>query len=134
VPVLTASSAVEGASGIRVPVDIKGHFDNIKIKPDYGSLIQDAINNPDAIKGTLKGAKEQLKDVKGSLKELKKDPAKALNALFGGGLAPAAKEQPADAAPAEAAPAADNTVPAPAADSEAPVPPASETPGEPVTP
>lgn len=141
VPVLTASSAVEGASGIRVPVDIKGHFDNIKIKPDYGSLIQDAINNPDSIKGTLKGAKEQLKDAKGMIKDIKQDPAKALQSLFGGGIgadsaptAPTADSAPttpsADTAPvipvpAEEAPAPDADTPAsaPGADTPAPVTP-----------
>ncbi|MCE9508223.1 MAG: AsmA family protein [Alphaproteobacteria bacterium] len=106
IPVLTASSAVEGASGISVPVDIKGPFSAIKIKPDFASVVQGIAENPE-------GAKKVLKNVKEQVKALRKDPAKALQNLLGGsGLlgAPDPAPQP------EASP-----TPAPTPDSAAPV-------------
>lgn len=110
VPVLTASSAVDNAGGISVPVDIKGPFNNIKIKPDYAAVIQNALQNPAEIKKTLKNVEDQLDPMKDNFKtlkkDLKKDPAKALQGLLGGGMfgqqpAPA----PVEAAPVEPAPA-----------------------------
>jgi AsmA protein len=105
IPVLTASSAVEGASGISVPVDIKGPFSAIKIKPDFASVVQGIAENPE-------GAKKVLKNVKEQIKALKNDPAKALQDLLGGGSmvgapAPVPAPQP-ETAPA---PAPDNTAP-----------------------
>ena len=117
VPVLTASSAVEGASGIKVPVDIVGPFSDLKIRPDYAAVLQDALQNPQQIKDTLKNAKESVAPLKANIKDLrqdiKKDPAKAIEGLLGGGLgglmAPKAQPAPAEAAPA---PAAAETTPA----------------------
>lgn len=108
VPVLTASSAVDNASGIKVPVDIKGDFSNIKIKPDYASMVSDLVNNPDQIKSTVKNVKEQIAPLKDNLKDIKKDPAKALQGLLGGGLlGGAVAPQEAPTAPiTETAPAA----------------------------
>jgi AsmA protein len=102
IPVLTASSAVENASGIAVPVDIKGPFSNIKVIPDFASVVKDIMNNPAAAKQTLKNVQDQGKLL---LKGLKQDPTKALQGLLGGGLlgAPAPAAQP-QAAP-EPAPA-----------------------------
>lgn len=89
-PVLTASSAVEGAKGIGIPVDIKGPFNAIKVKPDYASAVRQVIDNPEAAKETLRNVKEQGKKLKGSLKDLreglKQDPNAALQNLLGGGL------------------------------------------------
>lgn len=93
IPVLTASSAVDGASGVAVPVDIKGPFSNIKIKPDYASVVRNAIENPDNIKKTVK-------DIKSQIETLKKNPVDTLQNLFGGGLfgrpAPAQAPVPAE--------------------------------------
>ncbi len=86
VPVLTASSAVEGASGVKVPVDIKGPFSNIKVKPDYAPVVQRALENPEEIKATVKNVKDQGKVILNDLKDIKKDPAKALESILGGGL------------------------------------------------
>ncbi len=84
IPVLTASSATEGASGLAIPVDIKGPFNAIKVRPDFASVVVDVINNPAAAKKTLK-----------DLKTLTKDPAEALqNLLGGGGLFGAPAETP----------------------------------------
>lgn len=82
-PVLTASSAVEGAAGIVIPVDVYGPFDKIKIKPDYKSVVSKALSNPEEIKST---AKTIGKEGRAILKEIKKDPNQALQNLLGGGL------------------------------------------------
>lgn len=102
IPVLTASSAVEGASGLSVPVDIHGPFSAIKVNPDFKSVIQQAVSNPENVKQTIKGVKEQGKALEGTLKQLKKDPVRALEGLLGGGLlggAPTAAPAPAPVAP-----------------------------------
>ena len=90
-PVLTASSAADSASGISVPVDIKGPFSNIKVKPDYAAVIKNAIQNPEELKKTLKSAEDSIEPAKDNIKalrdDLKQDPAKALEGLIqGGGL------------------------------------------------
>lgn len=140
-PLLTASSAVEDAKGLAIPVDISGPFSKISVRPDLQGAIQGVLDNPDALKDTLKGAKEKGKELEGSLKELKKDPGAALQNLLGGGsllggkkaAAPAA-EAAVDAAPAAAAPAASSVVaPEPAATQESA--PAAEVPvASPVAP
>lgn len=115
VPILTASSAVEGASGIKVPVDIVGPFSAIKVRPDYGAVLKDALENPEEIKKTLKQAEDSIDPIKDNIKnirkDLKDDPAKAIGNILGGGLlapAPAPVEPvapaPVEVAPAEAAP------------------------------
>jgi AsmA protein len=88
IPVLTASSAVEGAKGISVPVDIKGPFSAIKVKPDYKSVIVNTLKDPSAVKDTIKNAQEQLKNIKN-------DPGAALEGLLGGrGLFGSKPKQP----------------------------------------
>jgi AsmA protein len=82
-PVLTASSGVDNAKGIQVPVDIKGPFHNIKIKPDYKAVIGNLLDNKEEL---AKHAKDAIKDGKTLLKDAKKDPAKAIDSLLGGGL------------------------------------------------
>lgn len=117
IPVLTASSAVENAGGIKVPVDITGPFSDIKIRPDYAAVLQDALKNPEDLKKTLKQAEDSIEPLKDNIKNLRKDikndPAKAIEGLLGGGLGGLMAPKPAPApapAPVEAAPAA----PAPA--------------------
>ncbi len=80
-PVLTASSASENAQGLAVPVDIKGPFTALKIVPDYAAAVKNILDNPDAVKQTVKDVKQNFKDIK---KNLKSDPVKALQGLFGG--------------------------------------------------
>lgn len=99
-PVLTASSAVEGAKGITVPVDIKGPFNNIKVKPDYAGAITKILENPEDVKAAVKNVRENGKDI---IKGFKKDPNAALENLLGGGGLFGKKK----AAPVEEAPAAD---------------------------
>ena len=79
VPVMLTSSSEEGTSGLSVPVIIKGHFNNIKMKPDIASAIQNIADDPEAAKKTLKNVEKEIKSLK---KGIKKDPAKALQGLF----------------------------------------------------
>lgn len=133
-PVLTASSGVEGAGGIRVPVDIVGPFSNLKIRPDYAAVIQDVLKDPKKMKENLKQIEDSfdpLKDnVKNLRKDIKEDPAKAIGGLLGGGvgglLAPKPQAAP---TPAPVAAPADTTV-APAQPADAP----AEAPVDPSNP
>ena len=79
-PVLTASSAVENAKGLTIPVDITGPFSAVKAKPDYKAVIKDIFDKPENTKAVIKNVREQGKDI---LKDLKSDPNKALNRLLG---------------------------------------------------
>lgn len=81
-PVLTASSGAENASGVGVPVDITGPFSNIRVRPDFKTVIQNAVSNPEAIKEQGKALEQNLKNLKG---DLKKDPGAAIQNLLGGG-------------------------------------------------
>lgn len=120
IPVLTASSAVENAKGLKVPVDIKGPFSNIKVKPDYQSMISNILGKPEDAQETVKNIRTQGKDI---IKDFKKDPNKALNQLFG---IPSPEPAP---APVEQSPdAAQGTAPAPA---PAPEPAPEPAPGPP---
>lgn len=99
-PVLTASSAAENARGVGVPVDIAGPFSNIRIKPDFKSVIQNAVSDPAAIKEQGKALEQNLKGIKD---DLKKDPGAAIqNLLGGGGLFGTPKKAPVETAPAPA--------------------------------
>jgi AsmA protein len=92
-PVLTASSATENARGVGVPVDIAGPFSNIRVKPDFKTVIQNAISDPAAINEQGKALEQNLKGIKD---DLKKDPGAAIqNLLGGGGLFGGAKPAPA---------------------------------------
>lgn len=98
-PVLTASSGAENAKGVGVPVDIVGPFSNIRVRPDFKTVIQNAVTNPEAIKEQGKALEENFKNIK---KDIKKDPGAAIqNLLGGGGLfgqpAPQPSPQPAPA-------------------------------------
>jgi len=124
IPVLTASSAVEGASGLAVPVDIKGPFSDIKIRPDFAAVVTDVLKDPSAAKQTLKNIKEQGKALGLDIKTIKKDPMKGLQNLLGGGLIQ--QPTPVPEPVPEAAPA-----PAPVAPEPAPAAPAPESPPSP---
>lgn len=97
-PVLTASSGVEGAKGLKVPVDIRGPFHNIKAKPDYADMIKNIA--PEDVKETVKNVKDNFKDIK---KDFKEDPGAAIENLLGGGGLFGKKKK---AAPQEEAPVA----------------------------
>lgn len=81
-PVLTASSGVDNARGVGVPVDIVGPFSNIRIKPDFKSVIQNAVSDPAALKEQGKAIEQNIKGIKD---DLKKDPGAAIQNLLGGG-------------------------------------------------
>ena len=81
-PVLTASSGVDDAKGLQVPVDIKGPFHNIKVKPDYLALGTNLMENKEEL---IKHAKDAVKDSKTIIKDIKKDPGAAIDNLLGGG-------------------------------------------------
>lgn len=126
-PVLTASSGVDNAKGVRVPVDIVGPFSNVRVKPDFKAVIQDTLKDPEALKAQGKALEQNFKDIK---KDIKKDPGAAIQNLLGGGVggllggskkpaetapvpadAAPVETAPADAAPAEQAPAESGTAP-----------------------
>lgn len=90
-PVLTASSGTDNAKGFQVPVDIKGPFSNIKVKPDYKAVVANLLENPEDIQKTVKNVKEEGKTF---LKDIKKDPNAALENLLGGGLFGKKKKAP----------------------------------------
>lgn len=81
-PVLTASSGADNAKGVGVPVDIVGPFSNIRVKPDFKTVIQNAVSNPEAIKEQGKALEQNFKNIK---KDIKKDPGAAIQNLLGGG-------------------------------------------------
>jgi len=56
--------------GLGVPILITGSLDNPSYAPDVRGAIEDAIKNPEKVKGAVKNAKEFLKD-KNSIKDLK---------------------------------------------------------------
>lgn len=141
-PVLTASSGVDGAGGIRVPVDIVGPFSNLKIRPDYAAVIQDALKDPQKLKENLKQLEDNfdpLKDnVKNLRKDIKEDPAKAIGGLLGGGvgglLAPKKQAEPVVAPTPAPAPVAAPEAAAPADTTVAPAQPADQPAQAPVDP
>lgn len=69
-PLLTASSAAEGASGVGIPVDISGPFSSLKIRPDFKSVVTNVIENPEAVKEQIKAIGENADQAKDALKGL----------------------------------------------------------------
>ncbi len=76
-PEIVATTKGQGGkdkAGIEVPVLITGSLDNPRYAPDLEGMARKAIENPEAIKDTVKSVKEQLKegktDIKGLLKGL----------------------------------------------------------------
>lgn len=109
-PLLTASSAEDNATGISIPVNISGPFSNIRVKPDFAAAVKDVLKDPAALK-------EQGKIIEDNFKEIKKDPAKAIEGLLGGGGLFGKKPAPAPTTTDEAAPAPETepaAAPAPA--------------------
>lgn len=116
-PVLTASSGVDNAKGLRVPVDIVGPFSNVRVKPDFKAVIQDTMKDPEALKAQGKAIEQNFKDIK---KDIKKDPGAAIQNLLGGGVGGllGGSKKPAETAPADAAPVPAEAVPAEQAPAE----------------
>ena len=116
-PKLTASSGEDNAKGLGIPVDIKGPFSGIKVKPDYAGAVRNVLNNPEAVKETIHNVRDQAKGLQGMMKDIGKNPDQALGALLG--VPPKKKQEPAapveppvpEAVPVEAVPAEE--VPAP---------------------
>lgn len=105
--VLTASSAVDQAKGLHIPVVISGPFSRIRAKPDFRSAVKNIMDNPDDAKAAVKTIRDQSKSI---IKAFKENPD-ALGALLG-----LKKKQPAPVQPdvnATSAPP-DTVAPAPA--------------------
>lgn len=64
--------------GISIPIIIEGPWDNLMPRPDLESVVKQAIENPQVLKDQIKAGKGAVKDVvkdfKGLLKGLKKQP------------------------------------------------------------
>ncbi len=100
---LQGQGATDNARGLEVPLIIRGPWSKISVTPDMAGMIDNAIKNPEALK-------QNLKDIKGSLKDFN-SPKDIGKALLGGG-----KKEDEEPAPATTAPAATpGTEPAPAA-------------------
>jgi AsmA protein len=101
VPTLAGTSKGQGGdaavAGISVPLVISGPWAKPSITPDLAGMVQEGLNNPEALKQNLKNIKETVKDYN-SIGDLKK-------ALSGGGTAGTAttttttEETPATTAP-----------------------------------
>ncbi|MDH3659794.1 MAG: AsmA family protein [Alphaproteobacteria bacterium] len=73
-------------AGVLVPVNVEGPFEDLSFKPDLSSLVDQAINDPDALKeqvkqqlGTLGDATKDVNsvgDIKKKLKNVDEDDAK----------------------------------------------------------
>jgi len=83
-PQLVLSQSVENKTSLAIPVDIKGHWSNPKIKPDFKSVIAETLNNPEKIENSLKQMKEQFKGVEDQLKQNPDQAKELLKGLFGG--------------------------------------------------
>ncbi len=65
-PVLITNrgSQSASASGITVPVKIEGSLDSPSYHPDLGNVIQEGLKNPEKLKENLQNIKGDLKDIK----------------------------------------------------------------------
>lgn len=73
-------------TGLAVPVDIKGPWANLKIKPDYKAVIRKAFSNPDDLEDTAKDIGKELENQVKSLEDSKdqlENELKQLKGLFG---------------------------------------------------
>ncbi len=73
-PELLSSTGTQGASGVSVPVDIRGPFDNIKVVPDFVSAVRGIAANPSAARQTIRNIRDNFKQ----------NPVGALQNLLGG--------------------------------------------------
>lgn len=101
-------------TGLDVPIDIRGSVDNPSVTPDLAGMVQKQLEDPAALKQSIKDIKETIKDFN--------SPEDIGKALLGGGK----QAEPAAATP----PATGETVPAPAPTPEQP---AAATPAPPPT-
>lgn len=88
------------AKGLNIPLNITGPWSAIQVQPDLAGMLQEGLKDPEALK-------QNLKDIKGSLKDYN-SPKDIGKALFGGKPVeqPAATPAPSsEAAPATSAPA-----------------------------
>jgi len=58
--------------GLEVPILVSGPLDQPRFAPDLAGMAQKALENPEAIKETVKDVKTQLKENKGAIKDLLK--------------------------------------------------------------
>lgn len=70
-------------SGLAIPVIVEGSLDNPSFRPDLASAAQDALKNPEKLKETIGGAKEQLKQLKNNGGKEQVDQIKGLIQGFG---------------------------------------------------
>ncbi|MDG1287562.1 MAG: AsmA family protein [Rickettsiales bacterium] len=94
IPQVEVIEGEEAPSGLMVPVMIKGSFDDIKVTPDYSSVIGNILKDPKNIEKKLKNFKTEGKAIEDSFEPTKdainknikafedtKDPRKLLNIL-----------------------------------------------------
>lgn len=86
-PVLLSSSAANGSASLAIPVEIKGPFGNIRVAPDYAGLIKSALEDPTAVRQTIRNLKGNAKDTLKDLKQgIKDNPGAVIQNLLGGGM------------------------------------------------
>ncbi len=79
-----AAATLEGqgsetdVSGLLVPVIVTGPFDDLSYKPDLSNIVNQALEDPDALKEQVKSLGGSGKDIKKQLKSINKDDAKEL--------------------------------------------------------
>lgn len=79
-----AAATLEGqgseadVSGLLVPVTVTGPFDDLSYRPDLSNVVNQALEDPDALKKQIKDLGTSGKDIKKQLKSLDKDDAKTL--------------------------------------------------------
>lgn len=109
-PTLTASSGVDNAGGLTVPLLLSGPFSNIKVSLDPQGVV-DMLRDPEALKQNLKNIKENAKKIedqfdplKDQIKGLKGDKTQRNDAIKGllGGFGIAVPETAKETAPATA--------------------------------
>lgn len=69
--------------GLGIPVLVEGSFDQLTFRPDFASAAREALQDPEKAKETVRNIKEQIKEGKGSLKELKNNPDAVKDLLKG---------------------------------------------------
>src|SRR5690606_11111878 len=73
-PMVVASLKGQGGKdkqGLEVPVIVSGPLDNPRYTPDLAGMAKKALENPEAIKNTVSSFKEQIKEGKTDLKDVK---------------------------------------------------------------
>lgn len=57
--------------GLEVPIIIEGSFDNLHFVPDLAGMVKNTLENPNALRNTVKSLQEQFKDGNGSVEGVK---------------------------------------------------------------